>query len=169
VGHPMEERIELTAHDHVKVAVEGALSKGVESVPAQYVGDGKWLLLRSPLYAMQLAAGDIIATLDNEAGAFEVISRGGNVAVHFYLPESDLDDSEATKAAADDLEPRVAKLQGLLDGKTLGLMVFTIPVSATFRVIEDLFAAAVSERPGAQWQFANVYHPTTGEPLRWWE
>lgn len=165
----MEERIEMTAHDHVNVAVEGASSKGVESVPAQYIGDKKWLLLRSPLYAMQLAAGDTIMPSAKEAGAFEVISRGGNVAVHFYLPESDLDDSEATKAAADDLAPRVAKLQGRLDGKTLGLMVFTIPIAATFSAIEDLFAAAVSERPGAQWQFANVYHPTTGEPLRWWE
>jgi hypothetical protein len=165
----MEERIELTAHDHVNVAVEGASSKGVESVPAQYIGDKKWRLLRSPLYAMQLAAGDTIMPRANEAGAFEVISRGGNVAVHFYLPESELDDSEATKAAADDLAPRVAKLQGRLDGRTLGLMVFTIPIAATFSAIEDLFAAAVSERPGAQWQFANVYHPATGEPLRWWE
>jgi Domain of unknown function (DUF4265) len=165
----MEERTELTAHDHVKVAVQGASAKGVESVPAQYVGDENWLLLRSPLYAMQLAAGDTIRSRTNEAGAFEIISRGGNVAVHFYLPESDLDDAKATKAAADELTPRVATLQGRLDGKTLGVMVFTIPIAATFQAIEDLFAAAVSERPGAQWQFANVYDPITGEPLRWWE
>ena len=165
----MEERIELTAHDHVKVAVEGISAKGVESVPAEHVGDGKWLLLRSPLYAMQLAAGDTISPRANEAGAFEIVSRGGNVAVHFYLPEGDLDDAKATKAAADELAPRVATLKGRLDGETSGLMVFTIPIAATFQAIEDLFAAAVSERPGAQWQFANVYDATTGEPLRWWE
>jgi hypothetical protein len=118
---------------------------------------------------MQLAAGDTISPRANEAGAFEIVSRGGNVAVHFYLPEGDLDDAKATKAAADELAPRVATLKGRLDGETSGLMVFTIPIAATFQAIEDLFAAAVSERPGAQWQFANVYDATTGEPLRWWE
>jgi hypothetical protein len=167
VGHRMEDKIELTAHDHVKVAVKGASTKGVELVPAQHLGDEKWLLLRSPLYAVELAAGDTIRA--NEAGAFEIISRGGNVAVHFYLPESDLDDAQATNAAADDLSPRVAALKGRLDGKTSGLMVFTIPIEATFQAVEDLFAAAVSERPGAQWQFANVYDLVTGEPLRWWD
>ncbi len=170
IFHPMEdEQIDMTSHDHVQVAVEGALSKGAEWVPAEYVEDGKWRLLRSPLYAMQLAAGDTIKVSPNETGSFEIISRGGNVAVHFYLPNSQLDDPEATSAAAGELASKVAKLKGRLDGKTLGLMVFTIPLETTFGAIEEIFDAAVNDRPGAQWQFVNVYDPTTGEPLGWWE
>lgn len=165
----MEEQTEQSSHDHVAVRVEGASSKGFEWVSAQCVGDGQWLLLRSPLYAMHLAAGDTIKPRRGERGAFDLIARGGNVAVQFYLPDSDLDDRDATQAVADELAPKVAKLQGRLDGMTSGLIVFTIPFAETFEAIEDLFDGAVSARPGAQWQYANVYDCNTGEPLDWWE
>ena len=165
----MEERTELAAHHHVGVAVDGATAGGVELVPAQPQTDGNWLLLRSPLYALQLAAGDTIRVADNEAGAFEVIARGGNVAVHFFLAESESDDLQATANAVDRLAPEIARLGGHLDGQTAGLIVYTIPVKAGFSAIENVFASAVPELPGAQWQYANVYDVTTGEPLRWWE
>lgn len=156
-------------HEHVEVAVEGASSSGVERVPARPVGDGAWQLLRSPLYAMHLAAGDTIRPRADPPGAFDMVARGGNVAVQFYLPEADLDDAEATQAAVVDLSPKVARLQGRLDGSTLGLMVFTIPLKDGFEAMEDLFEAAVAAWPGSQWQYANVYDPLTGEPLAWWE
>lgn len=169
MGHRMEERTEVLVHDHVRVAVEDSGTSGVELVPAHHLGVGRWLLLRSPLYALQLAAGDTIQIANNEAGTFEVVARGGNVAVHFYLPESELDDPQATTNMAKKLVPKVAALGGRLDGQTSGLMVFTIPVDASFPVIEGVFSTAVREFPGAQWQFTNVYNMTTGEPLCWWE
>lgn len=165
----MEERTELAVHHHVGVAVEGATASGVELVPAQLLTDGNWLLLRSPLYALQLAAEDTVRVAVNEAGAFEVIARGGNVAVHFFLAESESDDLHATARAANGLAPEIARLGGRLDGQTPGLIVYTIPVKAGFSAIENVFAAAVSEFPGAQWQYANVYDVATGEPLGWWE
>jgi len=165
----MEERTELSAHDHVSVVVEGTVTRGVELVPAQRLSDGNWLLLRSPLYALQLAAGDTIRVVNSNVGTFDIVARGGNVAVQFYLPENESDDLEATAKVASRVTPAVVRLGGRLDGQTAGLIVYTIPVNVGFSAIEDVFAAAVGEFPGSQWQYANVYDATTGEPLGWWD
>lgn len=159
----------MTAHDHARVAVEDSATGGVELVPAQRVGAGMWLLLRSPLYALRLAAGDTIRVDDSESGSFEILAHGGNVAVHFYLPENDLDDLQATKSLGSKITPAIIDLGGRSDGQTAGLIVYTIPVEAGFPAIERVFALAVEQFPGAQWEYTNVFDRTTGEPLRWWE
>lgn len=155
-------------HDHVQVAVEGSATSGVENVPARNLGGNKWQLLRSPLYALRLAAGDTIR-ITNEVGEFEVVSHGGNVAVQFYLAERETNDAQATMSVAGKITPEIVALGGRMDGQTAGLIVYTIPVAAGFPEIERLFETATSKFPGAQWQYANVYDTTTGEPLRWWE
>lgn len=165
----MEERTELSMHDHVAVAVDGVTTRGVELVPAKLLSDGNWLLLRSPLYAMQLAAGDTIRIANSNVGSFDIVARGGNVAVQFYLSENESNDPEATVQVANRVTPAVLRLGGRLDGQTAGLIVFTIPADAGFSAIEDVFTAAVGESPGSQWQYANVYEATTGEPLLWWK
>jgi len=157
------------AHNHVKVAVEGSATSGVESVPAQSLGDSNWLLLRSPLYALQLAAGDTIRITNQEAGTFEIVARGGNVAIQFYLSEDESDDAQATANVAWKVTPQVVGLGGRLDGQTAGLIVYTIPITAGFPAIEKLFEMAANELSGSQWQYSNVYDVRTGEPLRWWE
>jgi hypothetical protein len=157
------------AHDHVNVIVDGSATTGVELVPAQRLVDGNWLLLRTPLYALKLAAGDTIRTVNIESGTFEILARGGNIAVQFYLPESESDDAQATRRVAMKIEPSVLKLGGRMDGQTAGLIVYTIPITAGFRGIEDVFETAASEFPGSQWQYTNVFDANTGEPLRWWE
>lgn len=166
--HHMDEHTKLLAYDHVAVALEGVATRGVEMVPAKFLSDGSWLMLRSPLYAMQLAAGDTIRVANSDVGSFDSVTRGGNVAVQFYLSENESNDPEATVQVANRVMPEVVRLGGRLDGQTAGLIVFTIPVGAGFSAIEDVFAAAVCEFPGSQWQYANVY-AATGEPLRWWE
>lgn len=156
-------------HNHVRIAVDSSATRGVELVPAQSSGAQTWMLLRSPLYALQLAAGDTIRITDSGTGAFEILSRGRNVAVHFYLHEDNFDNLRATEDLAGKITPKIAKLGGRLDGQTSGLMVFTVPVDAGFSAIEAVFAKAVAESPGAQWEYTNVYDASTGEPLRWWE
>ena len=165
----MEGRTNTMAHNHVKVAVEGSATSGVESVPAQSLGDSNWLLLRSPLYALQLAAGDTIRITNQEAGTFEIVARGGNVAIQFYLSEDESDDAQATANVAWKVTPQVVGLGGRLDGQTAGLIVYTIPITAGFPAIEKLFEMAANELSGSQWQYSNVYDVRTGEPLRWWE
>jgi hypothetical protein len=156
-------------HEHVRIAVTDTTTPGVEHVPARKLQDGEWELIRSPLYATQVAAGDVIRILDSETGTFEIVARGGNVSVHFYLCEHDADDAEATARIAKDIAPDIAELRGRMDGQTAGLIVYSIPSGAGFQAIEKVFEAAVRRHLGAQWQYCNVYDPRTGEPLRWWE
>ena len=44
----------------------------------------------------------------------------------------------------------------------------TVNVSAGFAEIEAAFNKAAAECKGAQWQFANVYDPISGNPSGWW-
>jgi hypothetical protein len=156
-------------HEHVAVAVEGEEAHGVEHVPARNLRNGRWLLVHSPTYALQLAAGDTVKITDEEAGTFEIVARGGNVAVHFYLAEDEADSVDATEAIANKIRPNIEALGGVKDGQTAGLVVYTIPISVGFAAIEKVFEDAVVQFPGAQWQYTNVYDPKTGEPVRWWE
>ena len=164
-----DDRTNRMSHDHVQVAVEGSTTSGVEHVPAHNLGDHTWLLLRSPLYALQLAAGDTIRITNETTGEFEFIARGGNVAVHFYLAERDLNDLQATASVARKIAPEIKALGGCMDAQTAGLIVYTIPIVAGFPAIEKLFETAIDEFPGAQWQYTNVFDQKTGEPLLWWE
>jgi hypothetical protein len=155
-------------HEHVRIAVSDASRPGAETVAARRVGEHEWKLARSPLYATGVAAGDVIRILDSETGAFEVVSRDGNVCVQFYLDDAAADDAQATSQAADTIARDLRCLGGSLDAHTPGLIAFTIPVDVGFPAIEGVFAAAVERYPGSQWQYSNVYDPVSGAPLGWW-
>jgi hypothetical protein len=156
-------------HEHVRIAVTDVTRPGVEQVPARRISGSEWQLLRSPLYATEVAAGDVIRVTNPDTGAFEIVVRGGNVCVQFYLRESDVDDAEETMRVARAIARDVETLGGSMDGHTPGLIAFTIPVDVGFPAIEKVFAAAVERQPGAEWQYSNVYDPATGDPLGWWE
>ena len=156
-------------HNHVKIEVKGSAISGVELVPAKSLGDSNWLLLRSPLYAMQLAAGDTIRIIDHETGKFDIVVRSGNVAIQLYLSEDESDDAQATANVALNVTPKVIELGGRLDGQTAGLIVYSIPITAGFSAIEKIFEKATKEFSGALWQYTNVYDASTGESLNWWD
>lgn len=161
----------LTAmtHEHIGIIVRDAPRPGVEKVPARRVGDCEWELLCSPLYATEAAAGDTIRIIDPQTGEFAITKRGGNVCVHFYLSEREIDDERATSSIASRLSSEVKAIGGRVDAQTPGLISLTIPVAAGFPAIEKVLKQAVGRHPGAQWEYSNVYDPATGDPLRWWE
>ena len=69
-----------------------------------------------------------------------------------------------------ELEQQVKRLGGVLDGGIERGLVFTLPVSVGFPVIEDCFNRWVDEHPGWEWYFGNVYDPRDGiTPLNWWQ
>lgn len=155
-------------HEHIGIVVADSERPGVERVPARPVGVNMWELVRSPLYAGEVASGDVIRIVNNETGEFTIVRRGGNVCVQFYLPEPLSDDADATAELARAIAQQLAPLGGREDARTPGLIVFTIPITAGFLAIEQVFADALARHPGAQWQYSNVYDPITGEPLGWW-
>lgn len=156
-------------HEHVKIAVTDSIKSGVEYVPANRMHEECWELIRSPLYATQVAAGDVIRVLDCETGSFEVVHRGGNVSVQFYLRPNDADNFDATTAVAKEIESELRVLDGRMDGMTAGLIVFSIPCKVGFAAIEKVFEDVAHRHIGAKWQYGNVYDPVTEEPLLWWE
>jgi hypothetical protein len=89
-------------HAHVRLRVADGAQSALEDVPARQIEGPRWRLLRSPLYARGAAAGDVVRVL-SERGDFEVLERGGNVRVHFYLPSSESDSPTATNRVEESL------------------------------------------------------------------
>jgi hypothetical protein len=157
------------AHEHVAVAVTDATRRGVEYVPARHMDGSAWQLLRSPLYARHVAAGDVIQVTAPETGEFEVLTRGVNICVHFYLADTDADSASTTSRVVESLAASLGSLGGRIEASTPGLVAATVPATAGFAAIEEVLEQAVRTVPGAQWEYTNVYDPNTGEPMRWWE
>ncbi len=134
-------------HEHVRVAVKDATGPGVEDVSARHVSGSEWQLLRSPLYATEVAAGDIVKVTDHDTGAFEIVARGGNVCVQFYLGGSDVDDAELTTRVARRVERDLESLGGSMDANTPGLIAFTVPVDVGFPAIEKGLCGRVRATP----------------------
>ncbi|WHI49540.1 DUF4265 domain-containing protein [Microbulbifer sp. MLAF003] len=156
------------SHDHVLLAIIDADPHGGEYVPARRLSDVEWEIIRSPLYATEVASGDIIRVTNAETGKFEIVRRGGNVCVQFYLGENEADNVKVTASIAEQIEALIKPFNGGIDATTAGLISITIPVAVGFQAIEGIFEIAVEKSPGAQWQYSNVYDPVSGEPLGWW-
>lgn len=156
------------SHDHVLIAVIDADPPGSEHVPARRLGDDEWEIIRSPLYATEVASGDVIRVTNAKAGGFKIIRRSGNVCIQFYLSEDKEDDATATSDLAQEIGALIEPLNGSIDATTAGVISLTIPVAVGFPAIERMLELAVEKCPGSQWQYANVYDPVTGEPLGWW-
>jgi len=164
---PMVERIDMD-HDHVRIIVLDADPAGAEDVPARRRDGELWELLKSPLYATEVAAGDIVKVINSEHGTFELVRRGGNVCVQFYLAAEQADSAESTRRVVEFFERELKPVGGRVDNQTLGLVSCTIPAAAGFGTIENIFSGAVEVFSGAQWQYGNVYDPSSGEPIGWW-
>ncbi|WP_422135469.1 DUF4265 domain-containing protein [Endozoicomonas sp. ALD040] len=156
------------SHDHVLISVIDAEPPGGENVPARRLDDEKWEIIRSPLYATEVASGDVIKVTNAETGGFEIIRRSGNICIQFYLCEDKGDDAQFTSDLAEDVGVLIEPLNGRIDAITAGLFSLTIPAVSGFQAIEKVFEMAVEKCPGSQWQYANVYDTVTGEPLGWW-
>jgi hypothetical protein len=133
-----------------------------EPVHAVALGDGRFRVLYSPGFVQGVAAGDEVRVLDADGG-FEVVRRGGHLAVQVFSATP----VGPYKAKLTSLAERIG---GRLDGAIGNGMAFTFPMSTGFAAIEALFDDWVRERAGGwEWYFGNVYDPMDGvTPLNWW-
>ncbi len=122
-----------------------------EPVHAERLLNGNYRLRHSPGFVQGIAAGDEFRVL-NEIGEFEVVRRGGDVAVQVYS-------RTAVESYKVPLSKKVAAIGGWLDGSIDRGMVFTIPSSAGLGVIESIFNEFQSVTPGTEWMYGNVYDP----------
>lgn len=145
--------------DHIRLHVEGS-DDGTQPVPARRLPDGTFEILYSPGFVEGVAAGDIIRVTNAKTGTFEVVRRGGNLAVKvFREPE--------IRSVLAWLEPRFAELSARIDGHIERAFVLTIPVRTGFTAVEAAMSAASAEFSGLEWYYGNVYDEE-GRPLNWW-
>ncbi|MEM6784080.1 MAG: DUF4265 domain-containing protein [Bacteroidota bacterium] len=132
-----------------------------EVVHVEWIEDKLVRLLYSPGFVEGVAAGDVLRLLD-DAGRFEVVERGGNVAVVVFCEHAI---APLKEAIAQD----VVALGGHIDGGIERALVATIPASAGFHAIEEVFDAWTARHPELVWMYNNVYDTADlDRTLDWW-
>jgi uncharacterized protein DUF4265 len=152
---------ELT-HDHVWVAFEAG-DERKEELGVVVVGPDTYRLVVPPLFVFGLAVGDEFR-VDPETHRPEVVRHSGNLLVWLYPAGAAVVD---TAAVVDEVEALGGTFEGGPDHGRI--LLFTIPVGATFPAIERIFDGFVAVHPSAEWLYANVYADDGVTPLRWWD
>lgn len=143
----------------IKVTDDGRSLK--EPVHADKLENGCYRLLYSPGLVLGIAAGDEF-TVDPGSGAFQVVKRSGNLAIQIF--------ADSIAPHLQELEKIARSLGGVLDGSIEQGAVLTIPVNASFPVIEKVLTDYCAANEGVEWYYGNVYSPVDGiTPLGWWE
>jgi len=156
-----EQSIELLAGQHPNG--EHIVERVLVSVEASSSGtQTSYRLLKSPLFVRGIARADIIAKMSEPKGAFTVLQNGGNLCIRVFC-KSNIDALEQS------LTPALEKLDGDLDIKEPGALVYSIHVSSGFTAIEKILNDKVQAHSEAAWFYGNVYDPASGEPLNWWQ
>ncbi len=142
----------------VSLAIDGR-DDAVEELLVQKVGDNRYRIASSPGMVQGLAANDIIALSGCDGTGFQLLQRGGCVAIHVFCEE------ERRNAIETALTHELGRIGGVLDG-TMGRtgLCYTVSVAAGFAVIEGALRRVV----GDEWSYSNVYDEETGELLNWW-
>lgn len=151
-------------HDHVSLLAGTAKdgSPRTEMTPAEKLGASRYRILGTPGLANGCAEGDIVIV--EHDGSFDVIERGGNIAIHVY-PAGPLGDEVLS-----DLKQRFGVLGGRVEyPPDTRFVAITVPSAAGFPKIEAAMDDAM-RHPSAsavEWYFGNVYDDA-GTPLEWW-
>lgn len=135
-----------------------------EKLHARKIDEDTYELLSSPGLTLNLAMGDIISIKSKEAPA-KVLKRGGNFCIQIY---SDYIPQEYVTEL--DCEVR-AELDGMLDGRYMGNLSFTVPSKNGMKKINQFFDG-FTKKTGVQWYYANIYKNLDDDEdetlLYWW-
>jgi hypothetical protein len=119
-------------------------------------------LLKSPLFARNLAAGDTVKLINISTSEYELLQRSGNLCIRVFC-------AYQLEKLAEQLTPEIEKLDGVLDRQTDRALVYSIHYSIGFQTIENLLNQACEAYPDTVWYYGNVYDPEDGStPLGWW-
>ena len=119
-------------------------------------------LLRSPLFARNLASGDRVKVLNSATAEYQLEERSGNLSIRVFCKED-------INPLAESLTPALEKIDGTLDLQHERALVYSIHYSIGFPEIEDTLNDALEDYPYAVWYYGNVYDPEDGAtPIGWW-
>ena len=148
-------------HDHVLVRVEPGVDVR-EQLAVVPLSDGEYRLVVPPALAVGLAVGDVFS-VDPDTFGPRVVRRSGNLTVWVYPNGAPV----AGSGVAEEVEAVGGAFEGAAHGD--GILIFTLPVAATFPVIEGIFLRLGDRFPESQWMFGNVYGDDGETPLGWWD
>ena len=130
-----------------------------ELVLAVLVDHNVYEITGTPALVLGCAAADRIRV--SADGHFEVVARGGNIALMIF-PRTRFTESNATA-----LRASFAALGGTTEMAPDGrFVIVTVPANAGFPVIEGV-ATLWADANDADWYYGNVYDED-GRPLNWW-
>ena len=135
-----------------------------ESLHAELLDNGtnRIRLLKSPLLARNLAAGDILRVINPSTADYELERRSGNLCIRLFR-KNDLKDLEQFLTSA------IERLGGSLDLHAERALVYSIHISLGFGAIEALLNRTKEKFSETVWYYGNVYDPEDGiTPLDWW-
>lgn len=119
-------------------------------------------LLKSPLLARNLAAGDRVKLINAARAEYELLQRSGNLCIRVFC-------AHQLEKLAEQLTPKLEKLDGVLDRQTDRALVYSIHYSIGFQTIEAVLNGVCEAYPDTVWYYGNVYDPEDGStPLQWW-
>lgn len=119
-------------------------------------------LLKSPLLARNLAAGDRVKLISAERAEYELLQRSGNLCIRVFC-------AHQLEKLEEQLTPKLEKLDGILDRQTDRALVYSIHYSIGFQTIEAVLNGVCEAYPDTVWYYGNVYDPEDGTtPLQWW-
>lgn len=128
--------------------------------PARLVEGNDYVVLATPGLANGCAAGDRVRV--DESGAFVVVERGPNVAVHLY-PSDEIHEADLVE-----LRSAFRALSAVVEWPAQRkFVVVTVPVDAGFAAIEAIVSDWIAVHPNVEWNYGNVYDDD-GQPLGWW-
>ncbi|MGA1055026.1 MAG: DUF4265 domain-containing protein [Pseudohongiellaceae bacterium] len=135
-----------------------------ESLQAELLDGGtdRVRLLKSPLLARNLAAGDILKVINPSTAEYELERRSGNLCVRLFR-------KHRLEALEEFVTSAIEKLGGSLDLQAERALVYSVHVSLGFTAIESLLNRASEKFSDTVWYYGNVYDPEDGTtPLNWW-
>lgn len=135
-----------------------------ETIQAEYLeGDSQRVrLLRSPLFARNIASGDTVKLVNPSIAEYELERRSGNLCIRVFR-------KQGLEQVDEFLSPMLEKIGGARDLVSERAIVYSVHVSIGFKAIEELLDRAANAFPETAWYYGNVYDPEDGEtPLQWW-
>jgi len=128
------------------------------------LGDSVMRIERSPGLVLGIARGDEIK-YRVESGQFDVLRRGGNVAIQVYYMQKQLNEQQISEFA----ESLSQTLGANWDGFTPKQAVFSIDLRRNgFAAIENEFNRFIAIHPLVEWHYSNVFADDGVTALNWW-
>jgi hypothetical protein len=142
---------------HLFVDFKESGEPAYEEVPAVWLDTDIWRPMATPGLVWDVAAGDVLRV--GADGRFELLERGGNVAVQVYTRQPE----DEVGRLIEEVGARGGWLDGYMPGS---LAIFTFPMSAGFARIHEVFDG-YGRRHDEEWYYGNVYDDQD-QPLKWW-